>query len=106
MAARRQWGLATKWSWALFCWSETRRNQDEVQARVHLAGRLRAGPEPAQQDEDHRLRHRADPRATAAVELRRQLDPPGGRLELGLLPAAGGAPPRSGARPRRARHVR
>ena len=37
----------------------------------------------------------------AGVELRRQLDAPGGRLELGLLPAAGRALPRS--RPARTR---
>src|SRR4051794_37168185 len=67
-------------SWALFCWSETRRNQDEVQARVHLARRLRARSEPTQQDEDRRLRLGADDGAAAAVELRRQLHPPGRRL--------------------------
>src|SRR5439155_11288090 len=49
-------------SWALFVWSETRRNLDEVQARVHLAGRLRVRSEPPQQDEDRRLRHGADAR--------------------------------------------
>ena len=73
--------------------------QDEVQARVHLAGRLRARPEPAQQDEDRRLRDGADARPAAAVELRRQLDAPGGRLELGLLPPAGRALPRPCAQP-------
>ena len=93
-------------SWALFCWSDTRRKQDEVQARVHLARRLRARPEPTQQDEDRRLRDGADARPAAALELRRQLDAPGGRLELGLLPAAGRALPRPGAQPRPPRHVR
>src|SRR3954469_14321176 len=86
-------------SWALFCWSETRRNQDEVQARVHLARRLRARSEPAQQDEGRRLRNGADPRPATAVELRRQLDTPGGRLELGLLPPTGRALPRPCAQP-------
>src|SRR5204863_3936003 len=78
----------------------------EVHARVHLAGRLRARSEPAQQDEDRRLRDGADTRQAAAVELRRQLDAPGGRLELGLLPPAGRAVPRPGAKPRAPRHVR
>ena len=55
-------------------------------------------PEPAQQDEDRRLRGEPTARRAAALELRRQLDPAGGRLELGLLPAAGRALPRPGTR--------
>src|SRR5438105_9820225 len=89
-----------------FVGPRTRRNQDEVQARVHLARRLRARSEPAQQDKDCRLRVGADPRPAAAVELRRQLDAPGGRLQLGLLPPAGRALPRPCAQPQPPRHVR
>ena len=38
---------------------------DQVQARIHLARRLRARPEPAQQDEGGGVRRPADPRGAA-----------------------------------------
>src|SRR5438552_11058473 len=78
----------------------------EVQARVHLARRLRAGSQPALEDEDRLVRGDTHPRAAPAVELRRQLDAPGGRLELGLLPAAGRALPGPCAQERVPRDVR
>ena len=92
-------------SWGFFV-GPTRSDHDQVQARVHLARRIRADAQPAQQDEDRRLRGDADARRTSALELRRQLDAAGGRLELGLLPAAGRRLPRPGTRERTARHVR
>ena len=49
---------------------------------------------------------RAGARGVPALELRRQLDAAGRRLELRLLPAAGRAVPRPGPRERGARDVR
>src|SRR5213080_3830222 len=90
----------------LFCGPTPKEERNEGQARVHLARRLRAGAEPALEDEDRRVRLGPDARAAAALELRRQLDAPGGRLELGLRPAARRAVPRPRAAERDARDVR
>src|SRR3954454_3088988 len=80
----------------LFCWSETggTRNDGEGQGGIHLARRLRARPESAQQDEDRRAVRRADARGASDLELRRQLDAPGRGAELALLATAGRALPR------------
>src|SRR5207237_2522580 len=103
--APRQWGLTTRGDVGLFSWSRGG-DDDQVQARVHLARRIRADAQPAQQDEDRRVRGDADARRAAGLELRRKLDATGGGLELRLLPAAGRLVPGPGTRERAARHVR
>ena len=103
---RKRWRFTTPGVVGAFFVGPNEGGRREDEARVHLAGRLRADSEPALEDEDRRVRRRADARGRAGVELRRQLDAPGGRLELGLLPAAGRALPRPGPRERDARDVR
>src|SRR5690349_23111109 len=101
MALHHSW----EW-WALFLLVRRLEERREDEARVHLAGRLRADAQPALEDEDRGVRRRAHARGRADVELRRQLDASGGWLELGLLPAACRTVPRPGSRERDARDVR
>ena len=63
-----------------FCaFFETRSaGDDQVQARIHLARRLRARSQPPQQDEGQGVRGLPDARGAPDLGLRRQLDAPGG----------------------------
>ena len=69
--------------------STQERLNDQVQARVHLARRVHAGPESPRQDADQGIRHLPDARTASAVGLRRQLDHAGRRPQLGLRAEAG-----------------